>query len=54
VEAAINTEFEITVPIRPLDLVNEVTQQSWPVRVAFSRGPDGELIELLEDKTGYT
>jgi hypothetical protein len=24
------------------------------VRVAFFRGPDGELIELLEDKTGYT
>ena len=44
----------MTVPIRPLDLVNDVTQKPWPVRVAFFRGPDGELIELLEDKTGYT
>ena len=26
----------------------------WALRVAFFRGPDGELIELLEDKTGYT
>ena len=24
------------------------------MRVIFCRGPDGELIELLEDKTGYT
>jgi len=24
------------------------------VRVAFFRGPEGELIELLEDKTDYT
>jgi catechol 2,3-dioxygenase-like lactoylglutathione lyase family enzyme len=53
-EAAINAGFEVTVPMRPLDLVNEVTQKRWPVRVAFFRGPDGELIELLEDKTGYT
>jgi hypothetical protein len=29
-------------------------QQLWRVRVAFFPGPDGELIELLEDKTGYT
>jgi catechol 2,3-dioxygenase-like lactoylglutathione lyase family enzyme len=35
-------------------LVNEATQQPWPVRVAFFRGPDGELIELSEYKTGYT
>ncbi len=53
-EAAINTGFEVTVSIRPLDLVNDVTQKTWPVRVAFFCGPDGELIELLEDKTGYT
>jgi catechol 2,3-dioxygenase-like lactoylglutathione lyase family enzyme len=37
-----------------LNLVNNVTAKPWPVRVAFFRGPDGELIELLEDKTGYT
>jgi len=37
-----------------LDLVNDVTQKPWPVRVTSFRGPDGELIELLEDKTGYT
>jgi catechol 2,3-dioxygenase-like lactoylglutathione lyase family enzyme len=53
-EAVVNAGFEVTVPIRPLDLVNDVTQKPWPVRVAFFRGPDGELIELLEDKTGYT
>ncbi len=53
-EAAINAGCEVTVPIRPLDLLNDVTQKPWPMRVAFFRGPDGELIELLEDKTGYT
>jgi len=42
------------VPIRPLDLLNELTQKPWPVRVTFFLGPDGELVELLEDKTGYT
>jgi len=28
-------------------------QKPWPVCVAFFPGPDRELIELLEDKTGY-
>jgi catechol 2,3-dioxygenase-like lactoylglutathione lyase family enzyme len=36
-----------------LDLSNDVTQQSWLVTMAFFPDPDGELIELLEDKTGY-
>ena len=53
-EGVVNAGFEVTVPIRFLDLVNDVTQQPWPVSVAFFRGTDGELIELLEDKTGYT
>jgi catechol 2,3-dioxygenase-like lactoylglutathione lyase family enzyme len=53
-EAAVNAGCEVTVPIRPLDLQNDVTQKLWPVRVAFFRGPDGELVELLEVKTGYT
>ena len=53
-EAAVNAGCEVVILIRPLDLQNDVTQKSWPVRVAFFRGPDGELIELLEDKTGYT
>jgi len=53
-EAAVNAGCEVAVPIRPLDLLNDVTQKPWPVRVAFFRGPDGELIELLEAKTGYT
>ena len=39
-EAAINPEFEVTVPIRPLDLVNNVTTKSWPIRVAFFRSPE--------------
>jgi hypothetical protein len=54
VEPAINTGFEITVPIRPLDLLNNVKPRFWSVRVAFFRGPNCELIELLEDETGYT
>jgi hypothetical protein len=45
---------DITAPIRRWTLVNDVTQKPRPVRVAFFRRPDGELIELLEDKTGYT
>jgi glyoxylase I family protein len=53
-DAAVKTGCEVTVPIRPLDLLNDMTQKPWPVRVAFFRGPDGELIELLEDKTSYT
>ncbi len=53
-EAAINAEFEITVPLRPLDLLNDMKPRLWSVSVAFFRGPDGELIELLEDETGYT
>ena len=53
-EAAINAGFEITVPIRPLYLLNNVKPRLWSARVAFFRGPNGELIELLEDETGYT
>jgi len=34
--------------------IKAVLLRTGPVRVAFFRGPDGELIELLEDKTGYT
>jgi len=30
--------------------VNDVTQKPWPVRVAFFRGHDGELVELLEER----
>jgi len=37
-----------------LDLLNDVKPRLWFVSAAFFRGPDGELIELLEDKTGYT
>ena len=34
--------------------IKAVLLRTGPVRVAFFRGPDGEVIELLEDKTGYT
>ena len=51
-EAAVNASCEVAVPIRPLDLVDDVTQKPWPVPVAFFHGPASELIELLEDKTG--
>lgn len=44
----------IVVPIRPLPLRNDLTGQSWSIRVGFFRGPNGELIELIEDKTGQT
>ena len=40
-------------PIGPLDLLNDVKPRLWSVRVAFFRGPNCELIELLEDETGY-
>ena len=53
-DAATNAGFEVTIPIRPWDLANDVTQKPWPVRVAFFRGHDDELVELPEDKTGYT
>ena len=29
-EAAVNAGCEVTVPIRPLDLLNDVTQRPWP------------------------
>ena len=29
-EAVVNAEFDVTMPIRPLDLVNNVTQKPWP------------------------
>lgn len=53
-QAAVDAGCEVAVPIRSLDLLNDVTQKPWPVRVAFFCGPDGELVELLGDKTGYT
>jgi catechol 2,3-dioxygenase-like lactoylglutathione lyase family enzyme len=38
-EAAVNAGCEITVPIRPLDLLNDVTEKPWPVRVASFVAP---------------
>jgi serine/threonine protein kinase len=54
IDRQIHERVPPTAPIRPLNLLNDVTEKPWPLRVAFFRGPDGELIELLEDKTGYT
>jgi len=34
--------------------IKAVLLRTGAVRVAFFRGPDGEVIEFLEDKTGYT
>ena len=45
---------EIYLPLQSLDLVNDVNGQPFPVRVAFFRGPDGEIVELLEDMSGQT
>ncbi|HEV8384641.1 MAG TPA: VOC family protein [Candidatus Acidoferrales bacterium] len=53
-EPARKAGCEILVPIRPLDLVNDVNGKPFPVRVAFFRGPDGEIVELLEDRSGQT
>ena len=52
--AAAKAGCEILVPIQALDLVNDVNGAPVPVRVAFFRGPDGEIVELLEDKSGQT
>jgi hypothetical protein len=53
VEAARKAGCGVAVPIRPLEVRNDATEKLWTVRVAFFRGPDSELIELLEDKTDY-
>jgi len=37
-----------------MEIMAVLLRMGWALRVAFFRGPDGELIELLEDKTGYT
>ena len=44
--------YEITLPIRPLDLVNAATGKPFPIRVAFFRGPDGEVVELNVEACG--
>ncbi|MGH7167086.1 MAG: VOC family protein [Nitrospiraceae bacterium] len=53
-EAVRKAGYEITVPIRPLDLVNTAAGKPFPIRVAFFRGPDGEDVELLEDRSGQS
>lgn len=52
--AATQAGCEIYLPLQSLDLVNDVTGKPFPVRVAFFRGPDGEIVELLEDLSGQT
>ena len=39
-------------PPTDFDLLNTVSNRRVAVRVAFFRGPDGEEIELLEDRSG--
>ena len=53
-DAVAGAGYEITRPVTPLDLVNTVTGEPFSVRVAFFRGPDGEDVELLEDRSGLT
>jgi glyoxylase I family protein len=53
-DAATQAGCEILLPIRPLDLTNDITGKRLPLRVAFFRGPDGEIVELLEDSTRQT
>ena len=53
-DAATRAGCPVLMPIRSLDLTNEVTGKPLPLRVAFFRGPDGEVVELLEDATRQT
>ena len=46
--------YQITLQIRPLDLIDTTTGTPLSIRVAFFRGPDGEDVELFEDKRGHT
>jgi hypothetical protein len=52
-EAAVNAGCEVVVPIRPLDLLNDVTQKPWPVRVAFLSRPGWRINRTARRKTGY-
>jgi hypothetical protein len=40
--------------VKSLELTDTARQQVFGIRVAFFRGPDGEEIELFEDRLGHT
>jgi glyoxylase I family protein len=46
--------YVITRPMRDLDLPDSIRGRPFAIRVAFFRGPDGEDVELFEDRTGHT
>jgi glyoxylase I family protein len=46
--------FDVTRPVTQLDLIDTTTNQPFSIRIAFFRGPDGEDVELFEDKSRHT
>ena len=50
--AAVTAGGEVTVPLTALDLIDEVTERPFRVRLAFVRGPDAEEVELIEELDG--
>jgi glyoxylase I family protein len=53
-DAVATAGYEITKPVTPLDLIDTTTNQPFSIRIAFFRGPDGEDVELFEDKSRHT
>jgi glyoxylase I family protein len=53
-ESAERAGYTITRTVKSLELTDTARQQVFGIRVAFFRGPDGEEIELFEDRLGHT
>ncbi|NOT27718.1 MAG: VOC family protein [Acidobacteria bacterium] len=53
-EAVVRAGYEVTRPAKGIDLMDTARDQAFSIRIAFFRGPDGEEIELFEDKQGHT
>jgi catechol 2,3-dioxygenase-like lactoylglutathione lyase family enzyme len=51
-DTAVAAGGQVAVPVTALDLVDEVTNRPWRVRIAFVRGPDAEEVELIEESDG--
>lgn len=54
IEAVRQAGYAVTRDIKSLDLMDTARQEAFTIRVAFFRGPDGEEIELFEDRHGHT
>ena len=53
-EAVAQGGYEVTRSAKRVDLLDAVRDQAFSIRIAFFRGPDGEEIELFEDRRGHT